>query len=247
MLCLSVWPQKEKEKRVTDGVAQSLFRDVAGAVAFLHREKWSHRDLKCENVLLDADGSALLCDFDYVLRLPQKRLLSGCRANFRSRRAMPSEPAEPTEPTEPAEEQSEVNGSGAAETEFNPNLCRSDCGSPEYSPPEVLESSMTGRGRGGCQYDPFAKDVWSLGCILYRMVIGKVPFPDPGGWGNYQSMLRRQKERRVDFPQFAGRQYNPLCFDLLLELLHPTAARRPTARAALEHPWLCCDRRDTSD
>merc|ERR1719230_203491 len=43
--------------------ARRLFRQVVDAVVYLHQKGICHRDIKMENVVLDADGNARLVDF----------------------------------------------------------------------------------------------------------------------------------------------------------------------------------------
>lgn len=41
------------------------------------------------------------------------------------------------------------------------------CGTPNYMAPEVLQKTS---------YEPGPADVWALGVMLYKMVVGKFPF-----------------------------------------------------------------------
>lgn len=51
---------------------------------------------------------------------------------------------------------------------FTPGaLLSSFCGSPVYAAPEIMAEK---------QYDGPAADVWSLGIVLYAMVVGQLPW-----------------------------------------------------------------------
>ncbi|XP_076417245.1 MAP/microtubule affinity-regulating kinase 4-like [Peromyscus maniculatus bairdii] len=59
---------KEEEARV-------IFRQVVSAVHFLHQRHIAHRDIKLENILVDAAGNAKLCDFGMAIEITEGQKL----------------------------------------------------------------------------------------------------------------------------------------------------------------------------
>ncbi|XP_042124187.1 putative sperm motility kinase W [Peromyscus maniculatus bairdii] len=59
---------KEEEARV-------IFRQVVSAVHFLHQRHIAHRDIKLENILVDAAGNAKLCDFGMAIEVTEGQML----------------------------------------------------------------------------------------------------------------------------------------------------------------------------
>lgn len=55
----------------------------------------------------------------------------------------------------------------ATKLDFDGEKKRTICGTPNYIAPEVLE------GKSGHSYEV---DIWSLGVIIYTLIIGKPPF-----------------------------------------------------------------------
>ena len=55
----------------------------------------------------------------------------------------------------------------ATKLEFDGERKRTICGTPNYIAPEVLE------GKQGHSYEV---DIWSIGVIIYTLIIGKPPF-----------------------------------------------------------------------
>ena len=88
------------------------------------------------------------------------------------------------------------------------------CGTVEYQAPEVTKSYTL---------NPFPADIYSLGCILYVLLVGCFPA----------------------FREYDGELYIPSSMDLprnsadfLLQTLAYDPAARPTIQQVLEHPFL---------
>lgn len=68
-------------------------------------------------------------------------------------------------------------------------LSETYCGSVNYAAPEVIQ---------GIPYDPMMYDVWSLGCVLFIMVTGGMPFSD----SNMRDMLISQIKKDFKYPPY---------------------------------------------
>jgi serine/threonine protein kinase len=80
-----------------------------------------------------------------------------------------------------------------------------------------------------------AVDLWSLGCIVYRVVTGAVPFPSLLSLKNY---CRDPSKAPFNMPptmEEAGK--------FVQKLLMPHPAKRPLASTALESTWLTRSKR----
>jgi serine/threonine protein kinase len=100
-------------------------------------------------------------------------------------------------------------------------LMRTFCGSPCYCAPECL-----------CriQYDGRKSDIWSLGAILFAMVVGEHPW----NVSNTSIMLRQILKATYTVPAFVS----PGCKVLIQSMMKVNPADRITIEAILEHPWL---------
>ena len=61
------------------------------------------------------------------------------------------------------------------------------CGSAAYAAPEILQ---------GTHYNPKLYDMWSLGCVLFIMLTGHMPYDE----SDIPRMLRNQMERILIYP-----------------------------------------------
>ncbi|XP_065291561.1 testis-specific serine/threonine-protein kinase 1-like [Dermacentor albipictus] len=97
------------------------------------------------------------------------------------------------------------------------------CGSAAYASPEVLQ---------GIPYNPKMYDVWSLGCILFIMVTGTMPFDDT----NIKTQIRLQMHRDVRFPP--NYSISSSCKSLIRHMLEPDIVKRATLKQVMRHQWL---------
>jgi serine/threonine protein kinase len=100
-------------------------------------------------------------------------------------------------------------------------LMETFCGSPCYCSPECISH---------IQYDGRKSDIWSLGVVLFVMVMGQLP------WTTYNAPLMIQQIRRgaYTFPS----KVSPECRDLLSKMIVVNPSDRFTIEQVLSHPWM---------
>ena len=76
----------------------------------------------------------------------------------------------------------------ATKVEFDGEKKRTICGTPNYIAPEILE------GKTGHSYEV---DIWSLGVIIYTLLIGKPPFET----AEVKSTYKKIKMNNYSFPE----------------------------------------------
>ncbi|CAN8026689.1 unnamed protein product [Ixodes persulcatus] len=96
-------------------------------------------------------------------------------------------------------------------------------GCPAYVSPEILTTSAGGR------YSGRAADCWSLGVLLYTLLVGRYPFhdSDPG------ALFAKIRRGVFSVPESLG----PRARCLVRSLLRKDPSERLTAEEVLGHPW----------
>ena len=98
------------------------------------------------------------------------------------------------------------------------------CGTPQYCAPEVFDHK---------QYDGLPTDIWSLGVVLYYLVIGHLPFRE-----TVHSKIKHLILARSCWIPY---HLSPELRDLLKRLMTIDPKMRPSIKEVLVHPWLCHD------
>lgn len=105
-------------------------------------------------------------------------------------------------------------------------LCK-PTGTPMYMAPELFM----------CAYDHQA-DMWGVGMLLYQMLVGRLPFFEPGVKHSPMELAITLMAAELDLRVPELSTASPQVLDLLAGLLDRDPAARPTPQQALAHPWL---------
>ena len=111
----------------------------------------------------------------------------------------------------------------ASKLEFEGEKRRTICGTPNYIAPEILE------GKNGHSYEV---DIWSLGVIIYTLVVGKPPFET----SDVQSTYKRIKLNQYNFP--SNIKVTEELKELIQNILQTNPAKRPTLDQLNNSPFM---------
>ncbi|CAL1600868.1 unnamed protein product [Knipowitschia caucasica] len=108
----------------------------------------------------------------------------------------------------------------ATKIEFDGERKKTLCGTPNYIAPEVL-------CKKGHSYEV---DVWSLGCILYTLLVGKPPFET----SCLKETYNRIKKNNYSIPW----HIHPAASSLIKRMLHADPTQRPTVSEMLSDEFM---------
>ncbi|GAA5904293.1 CDC5/polo family serine/threonine-protein kinase [Sporobolomyces salmoneus] len=112
----------------------------------------------------------------------------------------------------------------AALVKFPGERKKTICGTPNYIAPEILFDTKGGHS--------FEVDIWSIGVILYTLLIGKPPFQTK----DVKNIYRKIRDNVYEFPKEIP--LSPEAEDLITWILRPIPSERPTLSEILAHPFL---------
>ena len=95
------------------------------------------------------------------------------------------------------------------------------CGTPAYIAPEIISD---------LGYEGLSSDLWSLGVVLYSMVIGAVPFKANSMKDLHKLILKGE----FNIPSFVS----PVIADVIRRLIVLVPSDRMNIRELMCHPWI---------
>ncbi|KAE9410055.1 kinase-like protein [Gymnopus androsaceus JB14] len=97
------------------------------------------------------------------------------------------------------------------------------CGTPNYIAPEVLFDQTNGHS--------YEVDIWSIGVILYTLLVGRPPFQTK----EVKAIYKRIRDNEYEFP--SDRPIAPASKELIQLILAPKPEQRPALLDAVHHSF----------
>merc|ERR1711953_1365387 len=165
-----------KKDTLSEDAAQFYIAETALAIETIHKLGFIHRDIKPDNLLLDSRGHVKLSDFG---------LCTGLKKSHRTEFYKTFSQVKPSDFSS-----NPMDSKRKAETWRSKRraLAYSTVGTPDYIAPEVF--LQTG-------YDKTC-DWWSLGVIMFEMLIGYPPFCSETPQETYRKVMNWR--RTLEFP-----------------------------------------------
>jgi serine/threonine protein kinase len=203
--------------------ARIITSQILDGLEVLHRCSWALRELKPQNIFVVEQGPhwwVKIGDFGITKSIIRKTVVK--RAELQGTIALIEDKFSNIFP--PEIHTQVVNNTLVAGSENDYN----------YMAPEILSFFRDGDGDPSRKLFSYSKavDIWSLGCILHRLLTQQLPFSSHKACWSYCRL-------GTPFPTDAliHQQISEDCIELLQQMLQPSPQKRLTAAQALTRKW----------
>lgn len=206
-----------KEDTLTEATTRFYAAEMVLAIQSVHDLGYIHRDMKPDNVLLDAHGHLKLTDLGLCKKMDSRvDLLPVTQHSI-----------DPNQPMDAQFGAADMDSSRSRPFMRNRQVAFSTVGTPDYIAPEVLAQKGYGKE---C-------DWWSLGVILYECVVGYPPFYADEPMQTCRKIINWRQS--FGFPPEARARLSPQCIDFIRRLVCNAENRLGTASVddIKRHPW----------
>ncbi|XP_051128027.1 uncharacterized protein LOC127249326 [Andrographis paniculata] len=208
-----------RKDTLTEDEARFYVAETVLAIESIHKHNYIHRDIKPDNLLLDRSGHMKLSDFGLCKPLDCSNIQGMDFSVGKSYSGSLQSDGRPAAPRRTQQEQLQ---------HWQRNrrmLAYSTVGTPDYIAPEVLLK----KGYG------MECDWWSLGAIMYEMLVGYPPFYSDEPMSTCRKIVNWKTH--LKFPEEA--KLSPEAKDLICKLLCNVEKRLGTRGAGeiKAHPW----------
>ena len=215
------------KERLDEAIALDYFQQILKAIHHLHTNDIAHRDIKLQNVVISDENVLKLIDFGFAQRIDSDDDLNSTKTTIIKDRWDIKGTRGYISP-EMLVAQTKISKLG----DFNQESFGIE--DDENTKSNDLEVSV----------DLKASDIFSLGVLLFEMVVGQPPFlnaaPEDSCYRMFYIQKRvprfwkiHRKTRELDSQNLLSNEFK----DLIEQLLTPFPNKRPTIDEVMTHPW----------
>ena len=191
--------------KLSDGECCRYVRQLCSALNYCHQKNVCHRDIKPENILVDEHDNVLLADFGFASIMEVEDMKRDLRSRSKDQDATPMSFSHSDE---------DLSGRSMEGSSRIMKAMSTVCGTTSYMAPEIFHRE---------KYLGDKADIWSLGVVIYVLLVGFMPFREDD-----------VKKDKYSMPKYVRAEAS----DFVSKMLILDFGDRYSARRLLEHPWV---------